>query len=107
MKKKRKKQPNMQRKPRQAPDETVRVACSQCGHSHTFASLEVLDTTSILTPCEACGHPFLAELQQKLDAVLNVLASDPQSVELLHQDNFDAFHQLVKLRTGVKLGNSD
>jgi hypothetical protein len=107
MTKKRKKQFNMQRKPRNTLDETVRVTCSQCGHAHTFASLEVLDTTSILTPCEDCGYLFLAEMRQKSDAILSLLASDPQAAELLRQDNLEAFYQVVELRTGIKRRNSD
>jgi transcription elongation factor Elf1 len=100
---KKKKKTNMQRKPRQAPDETVRVPCSQCGHSHTFASLKALDATSIFTPCEECGHLFLLEIRQKTDAIRSVLDVDPQAAELLRQDNFEAFYQLVEQRTGVKL----
>lgn len=100
---KKKKQPNIQRKPRQAPDETVSVPCSQCGHSHTYASLAALDATSIFTPCEECGHLFLFEIRQKTDAIRSVLDTDPQTAELLRQDNFEAFYQLVEQRTGVKL----
>lgn len=108
MNKKKKKQPNMQRKPCEALDETLSVPCSQCGHSHTFASLHALDSTPILTPCEECGYLFLAEMRQKSDAILSVLASDPQSAELLRQDHsFEAFYQLVQQRTGVKFKFSD
>jgi transcription elongation factor Elf1 len=100
---KKKKQPNIQRKPRQAPDETVSVPCSQCRHPHAYASLAALDTMSIFTPCEECGHLFLLEIRQKTDAIRSVLDADPQAAELLRQDNFEAFYQLVEQRTGVKL----
>jgi hypothetical protein len=103
MKKKKRKQPNIQRKPHQAPDETVRVPCSQCGHSHTFASLQALEATSIFTACEGCGYLFVLEMRQKSDAILSVLEADPQAAELLRQDNSEAFYQLVEQRTGVKL----
>jgi RNase P subunit RPR2 len=92
-------------KTRQNDDEVI-ANCAKCNHRHVYPSTERLDQAPLDTLCDNCGYPFIKHLRNKMQAMMDLLLSDPKAVALLKAEKIKELEDYFEAQTGFSKFNA-
>ncbi len=81
-------------KPSPKGDEAI-VVCENCGREYLFESFEALSRTARTTRCE-CGHYYIREMEEKLEKIMDLMATDKHAQELIKAGKTEEFVRYFK-----------